>query len=204
MADSASGNIGQVLFEAGNTVKNQAQKSANAALGQLTGNQKPLFGQKPNVKPLGNQLPKMPNPLDFSELGKGGLGFKKPPLPQTPQFTQAQLDEMASQNKIKDDQEIAKRQAELESIKQQHQQLHNEVYYNKIRDVGQNTMVQARQAKEEEDKQKETDKEMEKQSQLQAPLAGTILNPNGKTGMTTLQNPQITSRQTGEAVKTSG
>lgn len=179
MADGSSSGLSGVLFEAGKTIsdagKKQAQQTANAVTGQLTGNAKPLFGKKPTgsfpSKPLGGQMPQDPfaGLGDFGKMfegGKGGFGMgpKKPPAPK-PQFTQGDLDKMAAENKIKDDQEIAKKQAELEQFKIQHKQLHDEVYFNKIKNIGENSIAQERKRKEEEEEQERIAKEQQAQQQ---------------------------------------
>lgn len=177
MADGASGNIGGILFEAGKTIsdagKKQAQQIANSVAGQL-GAQKPVFGGGPKQtttgftpKPLGTT-----NPLsDFGkmfEAGKsGGFGPKKPPTSSTPQFSQADLDVMAKQNEVKDQEEIEKKQAELREIQLQHKQLHDEMYYNAIRDAGKDAIAKERKQKQ----QTEQEEAEAKQQQQVDPLA---------------------------------
>lgn len=204
MADGSSGGLSGVLFEAGKTIsdagKKQAQQTAQSAFSSLTGSSKQLFNAKssnittPPAKPLG-QIPKQ-NPL--GNLGNlGGMFEKGASSPfgsktQTPQaaqpaFTQADLDAMAAQNSAKDAQEIAKREAELEAIKQQaHQARHDEVYYNQIRNIGANTMAESRQQKEQQQQQEEAQKQEEAQNQMQdlsgGMFKGSPLSQNGQLG----------------------
>ncbi len=200
MADGSSGNLGGILFEAGkavgNTVKGHVQQAGNSVVGQL-GAQKPLFGgtQKQPASgaftptPAGGQMPKVDPFGDFGKMfegGKPGFGAKKSPQPQAQQqFSQADLDAMAAQNRAVDDQEIAKRQAELEQIKmQKHKQLHNEVYYNDIKNVGQHSIAQERKQKAEEDQQEEETRRQQQQAQGgQLPeLSGSMMGNNPQLG----------------------
>ena len=214
MADGSSGGLGGVLFEAGkNAVKatgtglqNQATATANATMSSLTGSQKPLFGQKPQgstfpAKPLGGQLPKQ-NPFGslgnlggmFEKGGKPPFGAKTPAIPSTPGISQAEMDAMAAQNKIQDDQKIAEAQKELEMIKQQHQQLHNEVYYNRIAQVGQNTMEQSRQARAQQEEQEDLQREQDAQAKQMDVLPGGPLAQNGQLGSLP-QKPNMATQQ---------
>ncbi len=205
MADGASGNIGGILFEAGKTIsdagKKQAQQVANAVGGQL-GAQKPLFGgQKTQTTGLGGLFPQKPaggatggqtskiDPFgDFGKMfegGKPGFGSQKPPaqMPQSQQFSQAQLDTMAAQNKAVDDQEIAKRQAELQQIKLQHKQLHDEMYYNAIRDAGKNSIAKDRKEKAQAEQQQEEAKAQQQQQVSQmSELPGNMMGNNPQLG----------------------
>lgn len=199
MSDGSSGGIGGVLFEAGkavgNTVKNQAQQSANAVAGQL-GAQKPLFGGPKQSTSgtftpkssggLGGQMPKA-DPFGgggnfgkmFEGLGaKPGFGAKQPPLPPTPQFSQADLDKMAAENSVKDQEEIAKRQAELQELKMKHKQLHDEVYYNDIKNAGQNLLAKDRKEKAEAEQQDDAQKQQNTQSNQLPELSQNMMGKN--------------------------
>lgn len=187
MGDGSSGNIGGILFEAGKTIgdaaKKQAQQMANTAAAQVTGSSKPLFGGQNSAtsgtftpKPAGQgtgQMPKLDPLSNFGNMfegGKfGGFGAKKPaPVSNQPKFSQADLDAMAAQNKAIDEQEIVKRQAELEQIKmQKHQQLHDEVYYDQIKNAGQNSIAQKRKEDERVRQQEEEQKQQEAQAAQQ-------------------------------------
>lgn len=152
MADGSSGNLSGVLFEAGKTIsdagKKQAQAAANSAVSSITGNPKPLFGQKPS-------------PFEAVESGFG-MGGKKSPVST---FTQAQLQAMDAKNKVEDE----------ARIKQLQKQLHDEIYFSKIRDAGQNSIATARKRKEEEEEQERLAKDKESQ-QEQVILPGTPLS----------------------------
>lgn len=192
MADGSSGNLGGVLFEAGKTIsdagKQQAQQTAQTAFSSVTGSQKQLFS-----KPQGTTLPKpppsqkpMPKLDQFGDLskmfggeGKSPFGPKKPPVPQTPQISQEEIEKMAAENKARDAEEIAKRQAELEAIKQQaHKKLHDEVYYSRIQNVGENSMEQTRQAKAQEEEKELQEKEQKEHTKKMDVLPGTPLFDN--------------------------
>lgn len=199
MADGSRGGLSGVLFEAGKTIsdagKQQAQQVAQTVFSSTTGSNKQLFNNKsqgstPPAKPLG-QAPKQ-NP--FGNLGgmfeKGGaspFGQKAPAVQSSqPAFSQADLEAMAAQNKIADEQEIAKKQAELEAIKQQaHKARHDEVYYNKIKNIGADTMAQSRQQKEQQQQQEEAQKQAEAQQNQMQDLSGGMfkgspLSQNGQ------------------------
>lgn len=173
MADGSSGNLSGILFEAGKTIsdagKQQAQATANAVVSSVTGSQKPLFNATSQQKPLSGSFTPAPKPLGgpmgqlpkldtFGKMfgsEKPGFGAKQTPqFPQQQQFTQADLDKMAADNKAVDDQEIAKRQAELAAMQQAsqaHKQLHDEVYYKQIEKVGEHSIQEARDEKTREE-----------------------------------------------------
>lgn len=197
MADGSSGGLSGVLFEAGKTIsdagKKQAQQVANAVGQQVTGSAKPLFGGTPKSsgtftpKPLGGSGGATPKLDPFGDFGKmfeknkpGGMfGAKQPPVPPTPQFTQEDLDKMAAENSAKDQEEIAKRQAELRQL-QQH--LHNENYYNAIRDAGKDSIAKERQAKQQAEQQEEEAKAQQAAQQGQDILPGNPLAQNQQLG----------------------
>jgi hypothetical protein len=194
MADGASGNIGGILFEAGKTIsdagKKQAQQIANAAGQQLTGSQKPLFGGGPkqtttglpSFKPQAGGAGQMPKLDPFGDFGKmfeknkpgSQFGAKQPasPFPQSQQFSQEELDKMAAENSAKDQEEIAKRQAEL---KQLTQQLHNENYYNEIRDAGKGLAEKARQAQAQQAEEDAAQQQVDAQQDQMRSLPNGVL-----------------------------
>src|SRR5579872_2044565 len=116
MADGSNGGMSGILFEAGKTIsdagKKQVQQTANAVAGQITGNAKPLFGGQQSSgsftpKPAaGGQMPKLDPFGDFGKMFEGGkstgLGGKQSPPPTSQQYSQAELDNMAAQNKVVD------------------------------------------------------------------------------------------------------
>lgn len=195
MADGAGGSgIGGVLFEAGQAIadplKKQAQQFGNAAASQITGNQKPLFGPKPATnsftpKPA-NQIPgKMPaNPFgNFGSMFENGNNGKlpfgaKPPVQQNQsQFSQADLDRMAQENKVKDDEQIAKAEAELQQIQQK---LHAD-YYEPIKNAGENSIAKARKEKEQQE-QLEAEQKQQQAASVQDVLPGSPLAKNAGLG----------------------
>ena len=191
---SSGGGLGGILFEAGKIVGQQGQKIANSVVGQTTGNTKPLFGgPKSNTtgsftpKPqggAGGQVPKLDPFGDFGKMfegGKmGGLGAAQPPVGQSQKYSQADLDTMAAENSAKDQQEIAKKQAELAQLAKQ---LHDENYYNAIRDAGKDSIAKERKAKQQEEEQEEAQKQqLAQQQQGQDMLPGSPLAKNQQLG----------------------
>lgn len=196
MSDGSSGGLSGVLFEAGKTIsdagKKQAQQVANAVGQQVTGSTKPLFGgtQKSSTsgtftpKPAGGSTPKLDPFGDLGKMFEGGkpglgMGSKKPPISPQPQFTQEDLDKMAADNKIVDDQKIAAAQAELRQLQKQ---LHDENYYNAIRDTGKGLAEKERQRKEELAKYEEEQKQQQQAAAQQDILPGSPLAQNQQLG----------------------
>lgn len=205
MADGSSGGLGGVLFEAGKNVvkatgtglQNQASATANAAVSSLTGSQKPLFNAKPQgstfpAKPLGGQLPKQ-NP--FGNLGNlGGMfekgakppfGAKAPTFQAPPSMSQAELDVMAKTNQESDAVEIAKRQEELRELQQKtqaHQQQHNEIYFDRLKNIGAHTMEESRQAKAQQDEQDDLENNRDEQAKKLDVMPGGPLAANQQLG----------------------
>lgn len=192
MADGSSGGLSGVLFEAGKTIsdagKQQAQQTAQSVFSSVTGSQKQLF-QKPQSGSFTPKSQGQGQKVDpFGNLGKmfesGGLkqpfGAKKPAIPSAPQISQEELARMAAENQARDAEEIAKREQELRQIQAQkaqaHKQLHDEVYYNRIKNIGIGTMEQTRQEKAQETQEEEAAKAQEEQAKQMEVLPGNLIS----------------------------
>lgn len=149
------------------------------------------MGQMPKTNPFG----KNPNLGSMFESGgmKSPFGPKKPAIPALPQMSQAELDIMAKSNEEKDAIEIAKRQEELRALqvkKQEHKQLHDEVYYNPIQNVGAGSIEEARNAKAQQEEQLEAQKQEEQANQMEV-LPGGPLSQNQQLGQPVSQKDSV-------------
>lgn len=189
MADGASGGLTGVLFEAGKAIsdagKQQAKQSAQTVFSSVTGSQKPLFS-KPQTSakptPQGSQMPKLDSFGDLGALGKlfeggKGTGTQSSAASQNA-MSQQQLQTMAAQNEQKDQAEIARVEAELAQLRKQ---LHDENYYNAIKNAGK-TMAEERQERSQQAQQEEAEKQQQMQTQGLDVLPGSPLSGSQQLG----------------------
>lgn len=182
MADGSSGNLGGVLFEAGQSavkatagqVKAGVQTTAQGVVNDTTS---ALFGKPLGVKPQNTtpfpfpqktpgQFPKLPGQMPkldafggMFEKGMGGKGFGPTAAEKQAELQrqQAELKQMDEQNKAQDAQKIAALTKKL----------HDEIYYNKIKNAG--GSLQEDWAKKQ--KQEQDDEEAKKQAMAQSQAA---------------------------------
>lgn len=188
MADGAQGGLSGVLFEAGKAISDagaqQAKQTAQTVFSSVTGSQKQLFskpqGSSAPLKPSGGQLPNMNALGDIGKLFEGGKGISgnQTTSPTNTQMTQQQLNVMAAQNQQEDQAKIARAEAELEQLKQQ---LHNENYYNAIKNAGK-TMAQERQEKAQIAQQDEANKQQQAQVGAMGSLSGDMFKGSAQLG----------------------
>lgn len=191
MADGAQGGLSGVLFEAGKAISDagqqQAKQTAQTVFSSVTGSQKQLFKPQGNpapAKPAGGQMPNMNALGDLGDIGKlfeGGKGISgnQTTSPTNTQMTQQQLNVMAAQNQQEDQAKIARAEAELAQLKQQ---LHNENYYNAIKNAGK-TMAQERQENAQRVQQDEVVKQQEQaQASAMNSLSGDMFKGSAQLG----------------------
>lgn len=193
MANGAQGGLSGVLFEAGKAIsdagKQQAQQTAQTVFSSVTGSQKQLFskpqGSSAPLKPAGGQLPNMNGLGDLGNFGKllengKGTSGTQTSMPANNQMSQQQLATMAAQNQKDDQARIAQVEAELTQLKQQ---LHNENYYNAIKNAGK-TMAQERQENAQRVQQEEAERQQKEQANAGAvnSLSGDMFRGSAQLG----------------------